>query len=357
MGVRPHGQAVPGAATLEGMPVLTAPSPADLGRARAGAPATMRWLFRRVFLVNVVVLLVSTALLVFSPVTVSAPIVAAEVAVLAVGLLTALVLNAVLLRASLRPLDGLTALMERVDLLRPGERLAASGTGDVAHLIRTFNGMLDRLEAERGASAARALAAQERERQRIARELHDEIGQSLTAVLLGLKRAADLAPPPVRAELAAVTETVRASLDEVRQVARRLRPDVLDDLGLVSALDALAADVAEASGMAVTVDLDPDLPGLGADGELVVYRIAQESLTNVARHAEAQAADLSLRREGAAVVLRVTDDGCGIGPDAEGAGIRGMRERALLVGAELHVGPHPGGGTEVLLRVPGDGGG
>ena len=143
----------------------------------------------------------------------------------------------------------------------------------------------------------------------------------------------------------------------MRQVARRLRPDVLDDLGLVSALDALAADVAEASGMAVTVDLDPDLPGLGADGELVVYRIAQESLTNVARHAEAQAADLSLRREGAAVVLRVTDDGCGIGPDAEGAGIRGMRERALLVGAELHVGPHPGGGTEVLLRVPGDGGG
>ena len=103
--------------------------------------------------------------------------------------------------------------------------------------------MLDRLEAERGASAARALAAQEGERQRIARELHDEIGQSLTAVLLGLKRAADPAPAPLRAELGAVTETVRASLDEVRQVARRLRPGVLDDLGLVSALDALAADV------------------------------------------------------------------------------------------------------------------
>jgi two-component system sensor histidine kinase UhpB len=285
-------------------------------------------------------------------VTVSAPIVAAEVAVLAVGLLTALVLNALLLRASLRPLDGLTALMERVDLLRPGERLAVTGTGNVAHLIRTFNGMLDRLEAERGASAARALAAQEGERQRIARELHDEIGQTLTAVLLGLKRAADTAPAPLRAELATVTETVRASLDEVRQVARRLRPGLLDDLGLVSAIDALAADVAEASGVPVTVEVDPGLPGLGADVELVVYRIAQESLTNVARHAGAQAADLSLRRQGAAVVLRVTDDGCGIGDGLEGAGIRGMRERALLVGAELSVGPLPNGGTEVMLRVP-----
>jgi len=337
---------------------LTAPRPADdVCTPATGTPATMRWLFRRVFLVNVAVLLGSSALLVFSPVTVSAPIVATELAILAVGLLTALVLNALLLRASLRPLDGLTALMERVDLLRPGERLAATGTADVAHLIRTFNGMLDRLEAERGASAARALAAQEGERQRIARELHDEIGQSLTAVLLGLKRAADTAPPPLRAELGAVTETVRASLDEVRQVARRLRPGVLDDLGLVSALDALAADVTEASGVPVTVEVDADLPGLGADAELVVYRIAQESLTNVARHAGAHVAELALRREGAAVVLRVTDDGggigSGIGAGVEGAGIRGMRERALLVGAELRVGPRGTGGTEVWLRVPG----
>ena len=129
----------------------------------------------------------------------------------------------------------------------------------------------------------------------------------------------------------------------MRQVARRLRPGVLDDLGLVSALDALAADVTEASGVPVTVEVDADLPGLGADAELVVYRIAQESLTNVARHAGAHVAELALRREGAAVVLRVTDDGggigSGIGAGVEGAGIRGMRERALLVGAELRVGP------------------
>ena len=342
------------------MPVLTEQRPAVDPRNRAtGTSATARGPFRRVFLVNVAVLLASSALLVFSPVTVSAPIVATEVAVLGAGLLTALVLNALLLRASLRPLDGLAALMERVDLLRPGERVVATGTGDVAHLIRTFNGMLDRLEAERGASAARALAAQEGERQRIARELHDEIGQSLTAVLLALKRAVDTAPEPLRDDLGAVAETVRASLDEVRQVARRLRPGVLDDLGLVSAIDALAADVAEAGGVPVTVEVDPHLPGLGAAAELVVYRIAQESLTNVVRHAGAQAVDLSLRHADG-VVLTVTDDGCGIGDGVEGAGIRGMRERALLVGAELGVGPHPDGGTEVRLRVPmrgrGDGG-
>jgi len=337
-----------------GMSVLTEQRPAVDPRSRAtGTSATARGLFRRVFLVNVAVLLASAALLVFSPVTVSAPIVAAEVAVLGAGLLTALVLNALLLRASLRPLDGLAALMERVDLLRPGERVAATGAGDVAHLIRTFNDMLDRLETERGASAARALAAQEGERQRIARELHDEIGQSLTAALLALKRAGDAAPESLRADLGAVAETVRGSLDEVRQVARRLRPGVLDDLGLVSAIDALAADVTEASGMPVSVEVDPHLPGLGTDAELVVYRIAQESLTNVVRHAGAQAVDLSLHHTDAdTVVLTVTDDGCGIGNGPEGAGIRGMRERALLVGAGLSVGPHDDGGTEVQLRVP-----
>jgi two-component system sensor histidine kinase UhpB len=128
---------------------------------------------------------------------------------------------------------------------------------------------------------------------------------------------------------------------------------VLDDLGLVSAIDALAADVTEASGVPVTVEVDPHLPGLGADAELVVYRIAQESLTNVVRHAGAQAVDLSLRHADAdRVVLTVTDDGCGIGDGPEGAGIRGMRERALLVGAELSVGPQDGAGTEVRLWVP-----
>jgi two-component system sensor histidine kinase UhpB len=337
--------------TLSAMPELDTRLARVHGARRAGwTPATA--LFWRLFLVNGFMLLAAAVVLVFSPITVSTPILLTELTVLAIGLGAMLVVNAVLLRASLRPLDGLTSLMERVDLLRPGQRLAVTGTADVARLIRTFNDMLDRLEAERGMSSARALAAQEGERQRIARELHDEIGQSLTAVLLGLKRVVDRAPEHLGPELRAVQELTRASLDEVRQVARRLRPGVLEDLGLHSAMNALVADVVEASRLPVARHLDPHLPGLDADSELVLYRIAQESLTNIARHAHASRVELSLTGGPHTVLLRIADDGCGLAGSSEGAGIRGMRERALLIGADLSLGPAPEGGTEVRLVVP-----
>jgi two-component system sensor histidine kinase UhpB len=287
-----------------------------------------------------------------SPVTVSAPILVTEISVLVLGLVVMLVVTAFLLRTSLRPLDGLTELMERVDLLRPGERLAVRGNGDVAHLLRTFNDMLDRLESERGTASAQALAAQEAERHRIAQELHDEIGQSLTAVLLGLKRAVDRAPDGLREELRGVQELTRASLDEVRQVARRLRPGVLEDLGLVSAISALTTDFTQASEAPVTRRIDQRLPELTRDTELVLYRIAQEGLTNVARHAGASRVELALTREPDGVLLRITDDGRGLSGAVEGAGIRGMRERAILIGATLAIDPRTGGGTEVRLLVP-----
>jgi two-component system sensor histidine kinase UhpB len=309
-------------------------------------------LFWRLFLLNALVFIAGAGVLVLSPATVSTPVAVTEVAVLTVGLALMLAVTAVLLRTSLRPLDGLTALMERVDLLRPGERLAVLGNGDVAHLLRTFNEMLDRLETERGASTAQALAAQEGERQRIAQELHDEIGQSLTAVLLGLKRSVDRAPEDLRDELRTVQELIRASLDEVRQVARRLRPGVLEDLGLLSAMSALAADFSRASEVPITCRLGPRLPALGGAAELVLYRIAQEGLTNIARHACASRVELALTRERDGVVLRITDDGRGLSGSAEGAGIRGMRERAILIGAHLALGPTSAGGTEVRLVVP-----
>lgn len=308
-------------------------------------------LFRRLFLLNGLVFTVGTLVLALSPATVSSPIVLTEVPVLIVGLSLILAANGLLLRASLAPLDGLTTLMRRVDLLRHRDRMTDRGNGDLTQLIDTFNAMLDRLEAERSASAGRALAAQEGERQRIARELHDEIGQSLTAVLLGLKGAADRAPPELAAELLTVLETVRGSLDEVRQVARRLRPDVLDELGLVSALSALVTGFSTTTGVPAGRHCDPDLPRLSTEAELVVYRIAQESLTNVARHARASRVVLALTAADDAVVLTVTDDGRG-GVDTEGAGIRGMQERAFLIRARLTVGDAPGGGTEVRLVVP-----
>ncbi|MET8337049.1 sensor histidine kinase [Streptosporangium canum] len=316
---------------------------------RARTPA--RALFRRLFVINGLVFTVGTLVLALSPATVSSPVLLAEVPVLTVGLALIVAANALLLRASLAPLDALAALMQRVDLLRSGDRLTDSGNGDLTHLIDAFNAMLDRLEAERSASSAHALAAQEGERQRIARELHDEIGQSLTVVLLGLKRAADRAPDDLREELHTVQETVRSSLDEVRQVARRLRPGVLEDLGLQSALSALSSDFSAVSGVPVTRRVDPGLPALSGDVELVLYRIAQESLTNVARHARATRVELSLTAQAGDLTLRITDDGRG-GALQEGAGIRGMRERALLIGARLTLASAPGGGTDVRLVIP-----
>ncbi|MEV6104207.1 HAMP domain-containing sensor histidine kinase [Streptomyces sp. NPDC051940] len=309
-------------------------------------------LFWRIFACNAVVLAAATALLLWAPVTVSVPVVLTEAVVLVSGLAVMLVANAALLRLGLAPLQRLTRLMTTVDLLRPGARLPASGGGGIAELIVTFNAMLERLEQERATSSARVLLAQEDERRRVAQELHDEVGQSMTAVLLGLKRAADAAPAPLREELHEVREITRGSLDEVRRLVRRLRPGVLDDLGLVSALTSLTRDFATHTGLPVTCRFDAGLPALDPETELVLYRVAQESLTNAARHSGAERVTVALAHTGDRVVLAVTDDGSGIGVPCEGAGIRGMRERALLIGADLDILPAPPAGTRVRLTAP-----
>ncbi|MFB8245741.1 sensor histidine kinase [Streptomyces sp. NPDC055952] len=309
-------------------------------------------LFWRIFALNAVVLGTATGLLLWAPVTVSVPVLLTEAIILLGGLAVMLVANAALLRWGLAPLGRLTGLMTTVDLLRPGQRLSAYGRGEVAELIRTFNAMLERLEHERAASSGRVLLAQEAERRRIAQELHDEVGQSMTAILLGLKRAADEAPDPLRKDLHEVQEITRESLDEVRRLVRRLRPGVLDDLGLVSALTSLTEDFATHTGLQVTRRFVTDLPPLEPETELVLYRVAQESLTNVARHADARGAVVALHHSEAGVVLAVTDDGCGIKAPREGAGILGMRERALLIGAALDITPAPRAGTQVKLTVP-----
>ncbi|WP_416978937.1 HAMP domain-containing sensor histidine kinase [Streptomyces sp. T028] len=305
----------------------------------------------RIFLLNAVVLLAGTALLLLGPVTVSTPVLLTEAVILMAGLAVMLIANAFLLRLGLAPLGRLARSMATVDLLRPRPRPAATGHGEIAELVTAFNAMIGRLEAERAASSGRALSAQEAERHRIAQELHDEIGQSLTAVLLDLKRVADQAADPVREQLHEVQETTRASLDEIRRIARRLRPGVLEELGLTSALKALAAEFTGPT-MSVRPHTDADLPPLDHDTELVLYRVAQESLTNAARHSGARRVDLTLKHTPAGVELSVRDDGHGIYGAPEGAGISGMRERALLIGADLTLGPGPGSGTEVRLVVP-----
>ncbi|MEU9538652.1 HAMP domain-containing sensor histidine kinase [Streptomyces mirabilis] len=308
-------------------------------------------LFRRIFLLNAAGLTVATALL-LGPVTVSTPILPGEVLVVVAGLAVLLVVNALVLRIGLAPLQRLGRAMATADLLHPGARAPVTGPAEVAGLITTYNTMLDRLETERATSSARALSAQEGERRRISQELHDEVGQTLTAVLLQLKRVADQVPGELREEVRQAQEATRGSLDEIRRIARRLRPGVLEELGLHSALRSLAAEFTT-HGLSVRQHLDGDLPPLTEETELVVYRVAQEGLTNTARHAGADRAELRLRRVVGAdgVELLVRDNGKGPGRLREGAGISGMRERALLIGAALSVGAGPGAGTDVRLCI------
>ena len=211
-------------------------------------------------------------LLVLTPATVSFPIALAELIVLVGGLGTMLALDLALLRRAFAPLRRLTTTMRSVDPLRPGGRAApTSADREVAALTEAFNEMLDRLELERRDSAQRALAAQEAERRRVARELHDEVGQVLTGVVLQLDRLGRAACRLTqRADVEEAREAVRASLEDVRGIARRLRPEALDDLGLGSALAALANDVERRAGVRVdrTIDGAAGLSTRGGAGGL-----------------------------------------------------------------------------------------
>jgi two-component system sensor histidine kinase UhpB len=309
-------------------------------------------LFWRVFAVNTGLLTAIAVLLIVTPVTVSTPIALAEAVVVFGGLLVTIAVNAVLLRRAFTPLGGLAKRMEMVDLLRPGQRIPVPRDDEVGRVVAAFNRMLDRLETERRESGRRVLAAQEAERLGIARNLHDEVGQVLTGVLLQLNSIGE-AMPEHRDELAQAREAVRRALDEVRQISSELRPEMLEDLGLVSALIELSRSFARVADVRIEREFDTALPKLAPEIELAVYRIAQESLTNIARHASASRVMIALEPGHESVVLRVADDGRGfVGAPIERGGLRSMRERALLVGGALAIKEAPEGGVEVRLEVP-----
>jgi two-component system sensor histidine kinase UhpB len=312
-------------------------------------------LLQRIFALNVAAFVLAGLVLALTPATVSSEIARLEAAVLVAVLAATAALDFVLLRRALAPLRRLSRLMETVEPLHPGERLPEEASPEeIRRLTVAFNGMLARLEDERRSSVARSLGAQESERLRVAQELHDGIGQSLTALMLQIDRAARRVPEgePLRDELVSAREAARALLGEVREVATRLRPEALDDLGLVNALQALCARIGEQSGLAVRLAVDPDLPPLSPEAELVVFRVAQEALSNTLRHAGASAAEVVLAvGDDGTVTLRASDDGRGLGESAPGAGIQGMHERALLLGGTCQLRTLPSGGTEVALRL------
>ena len=316
--------------------------------------ASRRSLAWRVFFTNAAVLAGVSAFLVFSPATISSPVVVSELLVLFAALAVTLLVNVFLLERAFGPLDELRRLMQRIDPLEPGRRIELSRTdADVGALADAFNGMLDRLETERRESARRALGAQEDERRRVARELHDELGQILTGVLLLLDEASKAPPDRAGAAIEEGREAVRDSIEEVRRIVRDLRPEALDDLGLPSAMATMATAFERHTGTTLERSVPQDLPPLSREQELVIYRVTQEALTNVARHSGASRAELAVSCEDRHVKVAVRDDGEGFAARPPGSGgIQGMRERALLVRGTVDVVSAPGEGTEVTLSIP-----
>jgi two-component system sensor histidine kinase UhpB len=316
----------------------------------------VRWqdlsLYARVIAVNTSILLIAALVLVLTPVTVSFPLAAEQGVVLGLGLLLIVLANAVILRRSFRGLAELVQRMETLDVVQPRERLQAVGGGETRALIAGFNTMLERLEVERRTSTRRALWALENERKRISQELHDEIGQRLTGTLLQLSGILLDAPPALQKRLEVLQDRERATVDEVGALAWQLRPGSLDHLGLLSSLSALVDSFPVHNQVSVTAELPSELIPMTPEQELVVYRIAQEALTNAVRHADATDVRLSISTDSNELTLLVVDNGRGLpAGHVEGAGIRGMRERSFLVGGKLQISSAPGMGVTVRFSL------
>lgn len=346
MSARPlHAPTAPASRAAEGQPSQAEP----VSRSRPWERVSLLW---RVFAANVVVFVVAVGLLAWTPVTVHRVATPGELLILGLGLLLMLVFDLLLLQRTFGPLRRLAVVMRGVDPAHPGRRAETPrGAGsEVAALAGALNAMLDRLEGERLESGRRALAAQEGERKRIARELHDEVGQTLTAIALRAERAA-VGPSGQSDALSEIARSLTASLQDVHRIGRELRPEALDDLGLVNALIALCSRVDRQGGLRVNRDLDWSLPKLSAEKELVIYRVAQESLTNALRHAQASSVSVALHHRADWIVLTVGDDGRGLPAQVTETGLLGMRERAILIDAELEISSSQAG-TSVKLTVP-----
>jgi two-component system sensor histidine kinase UhpB len=284
--------------------------------------------------------------------------------VLGLTVASAILLNSLLLRARLAPMARLVDGMKKADLTRPGMRVSTPrrSAREVHELTDAFNRMLARLEEERRDVGRAVLRAQERERSRIAQDLHDEVNQSLTAILLRLSATIGDAPWELRSELQETQELVSRAMDELLALAHQLRPSALDDHGLVAALASQVSDFQRRTGVRARFHLQGKLPLLSDEEQLVIFRVTQESLSNIAKHADARAVDVELSFVGR-TVLRVHDDGCGFDPAPGrrvndrmrgrpgGLGLSGMRERALLVGGNLDVVSAAGAGTTIELTM------
>ncbi|GAC1315965.1 MAG: HAMP domain-containing sensor histidine kinase [Thermoleophilaceae bacterium] len=280
-----------------------------------------------------------------------------EFLLLAMTILLVLLVNIMMLRRRFSPLERLIEQVEQIDPAQSG-RFEAPDQGEaneeVNRLAASFRRLLDRIELERQRSGRLVLRAQEEERRRLARDLHDEVNQALTAILLRLEALSQAAPPHLVSELGELKRLVNQAMGELLTLARQLRPTALDDHGLLPAIDGQVRRFAEQTGIRADFTSRGEPLSLAPDQEIAVYRVAQEALANVARHSRAERVDVQLDASSSGVALTVTDDGRGFDPldRGRGLGLGGMAERARLVGGELSIQSRPGVGTELSLRVP-----
>ena len=277
-----------------------------------------------------------------------------EALVLGLAVAATLLGNWLLLRRRFEPLDRVISTMEKIDLAKPYTELPPrhrSDSSEVERLENAFGRMVARLESERRQAGRAVIAAQERERHRIAQDLHDEVNQALTAVSLRLQASIEQAPDDLRRELLETKRLAGQAMEELLSLARQLRPAVLDDHGLVAALHSQVREFGERTNIRARFTTKGPIPRLTHEQQLVIYRVTQESLSNVVQHARATRVEVELSFVGR-TVLRISDNGTGFErPRRGGLGLSGMRERALLTGGQLTIFSSKGNGTRVELTM------
>jgi two-component system sensor histidine kinase UhpB len=280
---------------------------------------------------------------------------------IAMTILLLLVINMILLRRRFSPLEELIERIEEIDPAQGNPQFVVPRTTveEVERLATAFRRLLRRIEDERRRSGRLVLRAQEEERRRLARDLHDEVNQALTAILLRLQALSEDAPRELDDQIAQLKTLVNQAMEELLRLARQLRPASLDDMGLIAAIQGQIARFGAQTSIQATFHHEGTPESLTEDQQTVIYRVIQEALSNTAQHSGATFVDFELRVfPSHGVELRVRDNGRGFDPAAAhdgtggGIGLSGMAERARLVGGELTVTSQPGGGTRVRLYIP-----
>ncbi len=279
-----------------------------------------------------------------------------QLLVLVLVLILTFCVNVWMLQRRFGPLEHLINHVEHID---PADtesfRLTHSPVDEIDRLSRSFQRLLERVDLERRRSSQLVLRAQEEERGRVARDLHDEVNQALTAILLRLEALDHDMPPERRDDVGEIKRLALQAMDELINLARQLRPAALDDHGLVTAIEAQVRGFGERTGIQAQLECSGDPATLDDEKQTVIYRIAQEALANAGRHAGASRVEVALNAVAEGAWLSVSDDGRGFDPVAArggGLGLEGMAERARLVGGQLDLRSAPGSGTEITLRVP-----